>query len=134
MWLQCIQWLYNWQHTMLLVDTDVGPILTATILKFVTPPFSRAQTVQQGTSLDIWIYNPCHLGGSLTLQSGGQNQKWPISGQIGYVTPAVWEVPNASKRGTKSEVAHKWANWLHKPCRLGGPQRFKAGDKIRSGP
>ena len=31
-------------------------------------------------------------------------------------------------------MAHKWANWLHDPCRLGGPQRFKAGDKITSAP
>ena len=41
---------------------------------------------------------------------------------------------SASERGTKSEVAPKWAWWLHHPCRLGGPQRLIAGDKIRSGP
>ena len=23
-------------------------------------------------------------------------------------------------RGTKVELAHKWADWLHNPCRLGG--------------
>ena len=32
------------------------------------------------------------------------------------------------------EVAHKWARWLHNPCRLGGPDRFRAGGRIRSGP
>ena len=37
-------------------------------------------------------------------------------------------VPTASERGTKSEVAYKWARWLHKSCHLGGPHRFKAGD------
>ena len=37
-------------------------------------------------------------------------------------------------RGAKSEVAHKWARWLHHPCRLGDPHRFRAGGKIRSGP
>ena len=42
-------------------------------------------------------------------------------------------VLNALERGTESEVAHKWAGLLHNPCRLGGPQRFKAGDRIRSG-
>ena len=42
--------------------------------------------------------------------------------------------PGASKRGAGSEVAHKWAGWLHNPCRLGGPHRFKAGGRIRSGP
>ena len=50
------------------------------------------------------------------------------------MTPAAWGVPTASERGAKSEVAHKWARWLHIPCRLGGPHRFRAGGKIRSGP
>ena len=31
-------------------------------------------------------------------------------------------------------MAHKWAQWLHNPCRLGDPLCFMAGDKIRSGP
>ena len=87
---------------------------------------------------------------------GEQNQKWPTSGQIGYLTPAVSgsptasergaksEVahkspavsgsPTASERGAKSEVAHKWAKWLPHPCRIGEPHRFRAGGKIRSGP
>ena len=61
--------------------------------------------------------------GSPPLQRGGQNQKWPTSGQGGYITPAAWGIPSASERGTKSEVAHKWARWLHDPCRLGGPNQ-----------
>ena len=24
-------------------------------------------------------------------------------------------------------MAHKWARWLHNPCPLGGPHRFKSG-------
>ena len=68
------------------------------------------------------------------LQSGGQNQKWPTCGQGGYVTPAASGIPTASERGTKSEVAHLWARWLHNPCRLGDPHRFRAWSKIRSGP
>ena len=67
-------------------------------------------------------------------QSGGQNQKWPTSGQNGYLTPAVSGIPTASERGAKSEVAHKWAKWLPHPCRIGDPHRFRAGGKIRSGP
>ena len=31
-------------------------------------------------------------------------------------------------------MAHKWARWLHNPCRLGGPLHFRAGGRIRSGP
>ena len=41
--------------------------------------------------------------------------------------------PNSLERGTKSEVAHKWADWLHNPCELGGPKHFSEGNKIRSG-
>ena len=72
--------------------------------------------------------------GSPALQSGGQNQKWPTSGQGGYITPAASGIPTASERGAKSEVAHKWARWLNHSYRLGDPNRFKAGGKIRSGP
>ena len=68
------------------------------------------------------------------LQSGKQNQKWPINGQGGYITPAASGIPAASKRGAKSEVGHKWARMLHHPCRLGDSLRFKAEGKIRSGP
>ena len=50
------------------------------------------------------------------------------------MTPTAYGVPTASERGAKSEVAHKWARWRQKPCRLGGPHRFRAGGKIRSGP
>ena len=72
--------------------------------------------------------------GSAPLQSGGQNRKWPTSGQSGYLTPAVSGIRTASQWGAKSEVAHKWANWLPHPCRIGDPHRFRAGGKIRSGP
>ena len=78
--------------------------------------------------------SPLPSRGSPPLQSGGQNEKWPSSGQSGYVTPAVSGIPTASERGAKSEVAHKWAKWLRHPCRLGDPHRCRAGKKIRSGP
>ena len=109
-----------------------------------------------------WLRNPCRLGdplrhraggksksgplvgkvatqplpprGSPPLQSGGGNQKWPTCGQGGYVTPAASEIPSASERGAKSEVAHLWARWLRNPCRLGDPLRYRAGGKIGSGP
>ena len=68
------------------------------------------------------------------LQSGGQNQKWPMNRQGGYITPAASRISSPSERGAKSEVAHKWASWLQHLCRLGDPLRFKAGGKIRSGP
>ena len=109
-----------------------------------------------------WLRHPCRLGGSQPLQSAGQNQRWPTSGEGGYITPAArgvpkaswrgaqsevahklasgyitaWGIPSASQRGTESEseVAHKWARWLNNPCRLGGPHRFRAGGRITGGP
>ena len=72
--------------------------------------------------------------GSPRLRSGGQNWRWPTSGQGGYITPAAQGVPTASERGAKLEVAHKWARWLHNPYRLGGPDRLRAGGRIRGGP
>ena len=33
----------------------------------------------------------------------------------GYITPAVWGVPNASQWGTKTEVPHMWAGWVYNP-------------------
>ena len=78
--------------------------------------------------------SPMPNRGSPPLQSGGQNQKWPTIGQNGYLTPAMSGIPTALERGAKSEVAHKWAKWLPRPCRIGDPHRFRAGGKIRSGP
>ena len=57
-----------------------------------------------------------------------------MSGRCGYITPAALGIPTASKRGAKSEVAHKWPRWLHHPCSLGDPHRFRARGEIRSGP
>ena len=96
-------------------------------------------------------------GGSPPLQSGGQKQKWPTSGQGGHITPATlgvptashggggaesevahkraaYGVPTASGRGAEYEVAHKWARWVHNPCRLGGPHHFRSGGGISGGP
>ena len=90
--------------------------------------------IRSGPQVGKLATSPLPYRGSPPLQSGGQNQKWPTSGQIGYLTPAVSGIPAAAERGAKSEVAHKWANWLPHPCRIGDPRRFRAGGKIRSGP
>ena len=90
--------------------------------------------IRSGPQVGKMATSPLPYRGSPPLQSGGQNQKWPTSGQNGYLTPAVSGIPSASERGAKSEVAHKWAKWLPHPCRIGDPHRCRAGNKIRSGP
>ena len=90
--------------------------------------------IRSGPQVGKLATSPLPYRGSPPLQSGGQNQKWPTSGQSGYLTPAVSGIPSAAERGAKSEVAHKWAKWLPHPCRIGEPHRCRAGGKIRSGP
>ena len=96
--------------------------------------FRAGGKIRSGPQVGKVATSPLPYRGSPPLQSGGQNQKWPTSGQNGYLTPAVSGIPTASERGAKSEVAHKWAKWLPHPCRIGDPHRFRAGGKIRSGP
>ena len=96
--------------------------------------FRAGGRIRSGPQVGEMATSPLPYRGSPPLQSGGQNQKWPTSGQSGYLTPAVSGIPTASERGAESEVAHKWAKWLHHPCRIGDPHRFRAGGRIRSGP
>ena len=96
--------------------------------------FKAGEKIRSGPQVGRLATPPVLSGGSATLQSGGQNQQRPTRGQIRYITPAAWGLPNALERGTKSAVAHKCPDWLHHPCRPGDPQRFRAGDKITSGP
>ena len=72
-------------------------------------------------------------GGAPTLHSGTK-KRWHIAGLIGYNTAAVWGIPSAAERVSKSELTRKWVDWLHHPCLLMGPQRFRACDKTRVGP
>ena len=90
--------------------------------------------IRSGPQVGKLATSPLPYRGAPPLHSGGQNQKWPTSGQTGYLTTAVSGSPTASERGAKSEVAHKWANWLPHHCRIGEPHRFRAGGKIRSDP
>ena len=96
--------------------------------------FRAGGKIRSGPQVGKMATSPVPSRGSPPLQSRGQHQKWPTSGQSGYVTPAVSGIPTASERGAKSEAAHLWAKWLRHPCRLGDPHRCRAGGKIRSGP
>ena len=87
------------------------------------------------SSLWSFLQSPCHL------THGGHRQPMcdpegcsTVWGAVEGGTPPPFVDPNPAERGTESEVAPKWARWLHNPCRLGGPHRFKAGGRIRGGP
>ena len=105
-----------------------------TLATWGVPSASEAGGKSEVATSEQGGYITATASGSPPLQGGGQNQKWPTSGQGGYITRAAWGVPTASRRGAKSEVRHKWARWLHHPCCLEDPHRFRARGKIRSGP
>ena len=112
----------------------VGKVATSPLPSRDLQRFRAGGEIRSGPQVGKVATSPLPSRGSPPLQSGGQNQKWPGCGQSGYVIPAVSGILTASQRGGKSEVAHKWANWLRHPCRLGDPHRFTAGGEIRGGP
>ena len=65
-------------------------------------------------------------------KAGDKISSGPQVGRLA-TSPLPSGVPDASRRGTKSEKADKWADWRHNPCRFGGPQRITIGDKVKSG-
>ena len=91
--------------------------------------FRAGDKIRSGPQVGSLAASPTPSRGSPTLQSWWENWKWPTNGQIGYIGPAIWGVPNASHRGTKSKVVDKCTDWLDCPCGGGGPQHFKAGNK-----
>ena len=108
------------------------------------------------------LHHPCILGGPQS--QGGQNQKrwgpqvggnatsplhsWgspksrgtksesvgPTSGQKGYITPAFSGVPKVKEDKMRIGGAHKWAEMLHHPCILGGPQSQRGQNQNWWGP
>ena len=142
----------------------MGEMATSPLPSRGSPPHHSGGTKSEVAHLWAkWLPHPCRLGDPHRFRAGGQNQKWPTSGQNGYLTPAVSGMPTASERGdkirsgplvgkmatsplpswgspplqsggTKSEVAHLWAKWLPHPCRLGDPHRFRAGGQNQKWP
>ena len=71
-------------------------------------------------------------GGSQTLHSEAQNQKWARKGESGYVSFTIGVVPDASKQGIRSEIAERRAHQVRHRSRMDG-ECLRAGDNIRIG-
>ena len=85
------------------------------------------------TSRHEAVYVHCMLDGTASPNQlstwwqgvpNASNQKWAITRQSGSKSRASWRVPR--DRGTKRQPVHRRVHWLHKPCRLRGPQCFAA--------
>ena len=82
-----------------------------------------------------WLPHPCRVGDPHRFRVGGQNQKWPTSGQSGYLTPAVSGIPTASEWGDKIRSGPQVGELATSPLPYrGSPAISERGDKIRSGP
>ena len=103
----------------------MGKVATSALPYRGAPPLqSRGQNQKWPTSGQIGYLTPAVSGIPTASERGGQNQKWPTSGQSGYLTLAVSGIPTASERGAKSEVVpKKGPELLRNPCRLGDPQK-----------
>ena len=73
-------------------------------------------------------------GGYTTLHSSGQNQRCSTNGWIGHVTVAVKEGPQRQRAGNKMRIGPQVGQLLTSPCCLGGPQGFIAENKISYDP
>ena len=98
-----------------------------------TQPLSVGNSVGTGPQVGGLAMSTPPSRGSPTLQNGHSLQ-WATKCQISYVILAVCGFPNASERGRQLEMAPKWADWVRRPYRVGGPQNSRLGDTVISGP
>ena len=72
--------------------------------------------------------------GSPPLQIRGQNQKWPTSGQGGYIAPAAWGVPTALERGGRSRSGPQVGKVAKKPVPPRGSPPLHSGGQNQKWP
>ena len=113
----------------------VGKMATSPLASRGSPPLHSGGTKSEVAHLWArWLRHPCRLGDPHQFRAGGQNQKCPLVGKMATSPLPFRGSPGLQSGGTKSEVAHLWARWLHHPCRLGDPHRFTAGGQNHKGP
>ena len=78
-----------------------------------------------------WLHHPCRLGDPHRFRAGGGIKSGPQVGKVATSPLPSRGSPPLQSGGGKSKVAHKWAKWLHHPCRLGDPHRFRRGGESR---
>ena len=108
---------------------------------YITPSFSGVPKRHGGQNQNWW--GP-QVGGNATspLHSRGSPKTWgtkselvgPTSGRKCYITPAFSGIPKDMGNKIRFGGAHKWAEMLHHPCILGGPQRHGGQNQNWWGP
>ena len=111
----------------------MGNLATSRLPSAGTQCFRAGDKIKSGPQVALLTTSPFLYGGSPTLESGGQNQKWSTSWQIADIATAVWGIPKTLERGEiRSGPQEGVVTTL--PLLFGEPQRFATGVKIRLGP
>ena len=76
-----------------------------------------------------WLCHPCRLGDPHRCRAGREIRSGPLVGKVATSPLPSRGSPLLQSGGGKSHLAHLWAQWLRHPCRLGDPDRFRAGGK-----
>ena len=75
---------------------QVGKVATSPLPPRGSPPIQSGGVESEvAHKWAMWLHHPCCLGDPHRFKAGGQNQKWPTSGQGGYITPAASGIPTA---------------------------------------
>ena len=115
----------------------VGKVATSPLPSRGSPPLQSGGQNQKWLTCGQSGYVTPAVSGILTAaERGGDIRSGPLVGKVATSPlPSRGSPPlEGGGGGAKSEVAHLWARWLRRPCRLGDPHRCRAGGKIRSGP
>ena len=114
------------------VQNENGP--TSGQFSYPAPSVGGVRDASKGgTKSDLahqswdWLRYLACLGSPPLFKVRGQNEHWPTRGQIGDKTNAVWGVPNALERGTKSTLAHMLADLLHNLSHVAASRRLHRG-------
>ena len=111
----------------------VGRLATSSLPSGVPNASLRCRKAEEAHMWDDGPQYPCRIGGSQLLRAGNKIRSGPHVGRLA-TSSLPSGVPNASLRGRKAEGAHMWDDGPQYPCRTGGSQLLRAGNKIRSGP
>ena len=94
--------------------------------------FERGRNQQWRTSGEFGCITPAVLGVPKVLE-WGRNQQWRTNGSFGDNT-SRYGGPQRFRAREKIGSGPQVELWLHSPFRPGGPQGFRVGEKISSGP
>ena len=131
-------------NNCLLAGPNVGAVFVAAHLwaKWLPHPcrigdphrFRAGGKIRSGPLVGKMATSPLPYRGSPTLQSKGQNQKWPTSGQSGYVTPAVSGIPTASEHGSKIRGGPQVGKMATSPLPSRGSPPLQSGGQNQKWP